>query len=127
MNEPVDAQRNGSRRVPVAIVLPLVIVFIISYLGTSSRKLGVFLQRHTATIKLITAVVFLAIGAWLLYDTLRVSGVLTPLLASARITAQSVALQFRAAPWGTLRPLRGILGADLGHMPTSVVQPRARR
>ena len=29
MNEPADAQRNGNRRVPVAIVLPLVIILAV--------------------------------------------------------------------------------------------------
>jgi cytochrome c biogenesis protein CcdA/thiol-disulfide isomerase/thioredoxin len=62
----------------LAFIVPLVIVFAITYMGTSSQKLGVFLQRHTSSIKLITALLFLGIGLWLIYDTLRVWGVLTP-------------------------------------------------
>jgi hypothetical protein len=42
-----------------------------------------FLQKHTASIKLITAMVFIAIGVWLVYETLRVWGILTPWLAAA--------------------------------------------
>jgi hypothetical protein len=40
MNEPSDAQRNGSRRWPVAIIVPLVIVVavIISTLVFSVRE-----------------------------------------------------------------------------------------
>jgi cytochrome c biogenesis protein CcdA/thiol-disulfide isomerase/thioredoxin/glutaredoxin len=67
----------------VAFVVPLIVVFVGSYMGTSSQKLGIVLNRHTATIKLITAVLFLAIGAWLVYDTLHTWGLLTPVLASA--------------------------------------------
>lgn len=67
----------------LAFVVPLIIVFIVSYMGTSSQKLGVLLNRHTATIKLITAMLFLAIGLWLVYDTLHTWGLLAPALARA--------------------------------------------
>ena len=67
----------------LAFVVPLIVVFVISFLGTNSRKLGMFLQKHTASIKLVTAMVFIAIGVWLVYETLRVWGILTPWLAAA--------------------------------------------
>lgn len=67
----------------LAFVVPLVVVFIVSYMGTSSQKLGVLLNQHTATIKLITAMLFLAIGLWLVYDTLHTWGLLAPVLARA--------------------------------------------
>jgi cytochrome c biogenesis protein CcdA len=67
----------------LAFVVPLIVVFIISFMGTNSRKLGMFLTKHTANIKLITAMIFIAIGLWLFYETLRVWGVLTPWFASA--------------------------------------------
>jgi cytochrome c biogenesis protein CcdA/thiol-disulfide isomerase/thioredoxin len=67
----------------LAFIVPLIVVFVVSYMGTSSRTLGVLLNRHTATIKLITAVLFLAIGLWLIYDTLHTWGFLTPVLARA--------------------------------------------
>jgi cytochrome c biogenesis protein CcdA/thiol-disulfide isomerase/thioredoxin len=69
----------------LAFIVPLVIVFVISFLGTSSRRLGMFLQKHTASIKLITAVLFVAIGLWLIFETLRVWGILTPWLASTQL------------------------------------------
>jgi cytochrome c biogenesis protein CcdA/glutaredoxin len=69
----------------LAFIVPLVVVFIVSYMGTSSQKLGVLLNRHTATIKLITAVLFLAIGVWLIYDTLNTWGLLTPTLVNAKL------------------------------------------
>jgi cytochrome c biogenesis protein CcdA/thiol-disulfide isomerase/thioredoxin len=67
----------------LAFIVPLVVVFVLSYMGTSSQKLGVLLNRHTATIKMITAVLFLAIGLWLIYDTLHTWGLLVPAFVSA--------------------------------------------
>jgi cytochrome c biogenesis protein CcdA/glutaredoxin len=67
----------------LCFIVPLVVVFVASYLGTSSRQLGALLQRHTATVKLITAIGFLGIGLWLVYDMLRVWGVVSPWIASA--------------------------------------------
>ena len=64
----------------LAFVVPLIVVFVVSFMGTSSRQLGVFLQRHTATVKLLTAVVFLVIGAWLIYDVLYIWGIVGPLV-----------------------------------------------
>jgi cytochrome c biogenesis protein CcdA len=46
-------------------ILPLVVVFVLAYLGTSSLRLGLFLRRHAATIKLGTALLFAALAAWL--------------------------------------------------------------
>ena len=60
----------------LAFVTPLVVVFVASYTGTGSRQLGTLLQRHTAGVKLATAVLFLGIGLWLAYDVLRIWGVI---------------------------------------------------
>jgi cytochrome c biogenesis protein CcdA len=62
----------------LAFVVPLIVVFIVSYFGTSSRQLGRMLQRHTATVKLVTAILFVAISAWLIYDILRVWAAMAP-------------------------------------------------
>jgi cytochrome c biogenesis protein CcdA len=67
----------------LAFVVPLITVFVVTYTGTSSQKLGVLLRRYTAGVKLITAVLFLGIGFWLIYDILRVWGVLSPAFAAA--------------------------------------------
>ncbi len=47
-------------------VVPLIIVFVLVYLGTSSMQLGLFLRRHAATVKLGTALLFVALGGWLI-------------------------------------------------------------
>jgi len=67
----------------LAFITPLVAVFVASYTGTNSRQLSALLQRHTATVKLATALVFLGIGLWLIYDILRIWGVVSPSLLAA--------------------------------------------
>jgi len=60
----------------LAFITPLVAVFVAAYTGASSRQLGALLQRHTATVKLATAALFLGIGVWLAYDVLRIWGLI---------------------------------------------------
>jgi cytochrome c biogenesis protein CcdA/thiol-disulfide isomerase/thioredoxin len=60
----------------LAFIVPLIVVFLVSYFGTSSRQLGQLLQRHTATVKLATAMLFLVMGAGLIYETIRLWGIL---------------------------------------------------
>jgi len=49
----------------LAFILPLGVVFVLTYFGTTSMQLGMFLQKRTAAVKLGTALVFLALAAWL--------------------------------------------------------------
>ena len=49
----------------VAFILPLVVVFGLAYFGTTSEQLGIFAGRHTATVKLGTAVLFIVLAGWL--------------------------------------------------------------
>ena len=46
-------------------VLPLVIVLVLAFLGTSSERLARFVNAHTATIKLATAGLFVLLAGWL--------------------------------------------------------------
>lgn len=46
-------------------VLPLVVVFLLAYFGTTSQQLGQFINRRAATIKLATAGLFLLLAGWL--------------------------------------------------------------
>ena len=50
----------------LAFILPLVVVFGLAYFGTSSEQLGAFINRHTAAIKLGTALLFFVLAGWLL-------------------------------------------------------------
>jgi len=54
----------------LVFVLPLVVVFVVAALGTSSTRLATVVQRHTGTIKLLTAAVFALLGAWMLTTVL---------------------------------------------------------
>ena len=49
----------------LAFILPLVVVFGLAYFGTTSERLGIFINRRTATIKLGTALLFLVLTGWL--------------------------------------------------------------
>lgn len=49
----------------LVFILPLVIVFVLAYYGTTSYQLGRFLERNTARVKLGAVVLFAAFAAWL--------------------------------------------------------------
>jgi cytochrome c biogenesis protein CcdA len=59
----------------LAYIVPLVVIFVLAYFGTSSEQLGLFITRRTATIKLLTVVVFLVLAGWLVYSLLPLFGV----------------------------------------------------
>ena len=46
-------------------VLPLVVVFLLAYFGTTSQQLGLFIHRRAAAIKLVTAGLFVLLAGWL--------------------------------------------------------------
>jgi len=49
-------------------ILPLVVVFILAYFGTTSKDLTRFLQKHAPAVKIGLGIVFTALGVWLLYS-----------------------------------------------------------
>jgi hypothetical protein len=51
-------------------ILPLVVVFVLAYSGTTSQQLGLFVHRHAATIKLAAAGLFLLLAGWLMMTLL---------------------------------------------------------
>ncbi len=46
-------------------ILPLVVVFVLAYFGTTSQQLGLLIHRHTAKVKLATAALFLLLAGWM--------------------------------------------------------------
>jgi len=64
----------AGRAVPAALQpdvhLPLVVVFVLAYSGTTSQQLGLFVHRHAATIKLAAAGLFLLLAGWLMMTLL---------------------------------------------------------
>jgi len=51
-------------------IIPLIIVFILAYYGTTSKQLSAFLKKHAAAVKLGMAAVFLTLAAWLILTLL---------------------------------------------------------
>lgn len=51
-------------------ILPLVVVFILAYYGTTSKDLTSFLQKHAAAVKIGMALLFFALAAWLLISVI---------------------------------------------------------
>jgi cytochrome c biogenesis protein CcdA/glutaredoxin len=59
-------------------IVPLVVVFALSYFGTTSEQLGRFVNRHTSTIKLITGLVFVGLALWMTWTLAPLFGVQNP-------------------------------------------------
>jgi predicted tellurium resistance membrane protein TerC len=58
--------------------LPLVVVFALSYFGTTSEQLGSFVNRHTSTIKLVTGLVFVGLALWMTWALAPLFGIHSP-------------------------------------------------
>jgi cytochrome c biogenesis protein CcdA len=59
-------------------ILPLIVVFVLSYFGTTSQQLGQFLNRHTSTIKFVTGLVFVGLALWMTWTVAPLFGVHVP-------------------------------------------------
>jgi len=51
-------------------IVPLIVVFILAYYGTTSKDLVNFMEKHSAAVKLGMTVLFLALSAWLVFSLL---------------------------------------------------------
>jgi glutaredoxin len=51
-------------------ILPLVVVFVLVYYGTTSKQLTGFFRSRAAWVKALTAILFGALGSWLLFTML---------------------------------------------------------
>ena len=51
-------------------ILPLVVVFVLAYYGTTSKDLTHFLQKRAAAVKIGMALLFFALAGWLFLTTL---------------------------------------------------------
>jgi cytochrome c biogenesis protein CcdA/glutaredoxin len=59
-------------------ILPLVVVFALSYFGTSSEQLGQFINRHTSTIKFATGLLFVGLALWMTWAVAPLFGIHSP-------------------------------------------------
>ena len=57
-------------------ILPLVVVFMLTYFGTTSMQLGLFLKKRTAAIKLGTTLLFAVLAIWLGWSVMHNAGIL---------------------------------------------------
>ncbi|HAE85809.1 MAG TPA: hypothetical protein DCG78_04785 [Anaerolineaceae bacterium] len=49
-------------------IIPLIVVFVLAYYGTTSKQLSDFLQKHAAPVKLGMALVFILLAGWLIFS-----------------------------------------------------------
>ncbi len=54
----------------VMFILPLVVIFVLVYYGTTSKQLTGFFRGNAAWVKALTAILFGALGSWLLFTML---------------------------------------------------------
>jgi cytochrome c biogenesis protein CcdA/glutaredoxin len=86
----------------IMFIIPLIIVFVVSYLGTTSEQLSSLVGRHTATVKLLTGLLFVALALWMTWALVPLFGVRAPwtwisLLIVAAAIAVGVAVAVRLA------------------------------
>ncbi|MEJ2210521.1 MAG: cytochrome c biogenesis protein CcdA [Anaerolineae bacterium] len=62
----------------VMFIVPLIVVFVLSYFGTTSEQLGQFVNRHTAGIKLATGLVFVGLALWMAWALAPLFGLVSP-------------------------------------------------
>ena len=51
-------------------IVPLIIVFILAYYGTTSKQFTNFLKKHAAAVKIGMAIIFLILAIWLISSLL---------------------------------------------------------
>ena len=51
-------------------IVPLIVVFILAFYGTTSKDLVGFMEKHSGAVKLGMAVLFLGLSAWLVFSLL---------------------------------------------------------
>jgi cytochrome c biogenesis protein CcdA len=52
-------------------IVPLIVVFILAFYGTSSKQFTDFLRKHAGAVKIGMAVVFLILATWLIFSLLK--------------------------------------------------------
>lgn len=52
-------------------IVPLIVVFILAFYGTTSKQFTEFLRKHAGAVKIGMAIVFLILAAWLLFSLLK--------------------------------------------------------
>jgi len=59
-------------------IMPLVAVFVVTYFGTTSEQLSSLVSRQTATVKLLTGLLFAGLALWMTWAMVPLFGVRAP-------------------------------------------------
>jgi hypothetical protein len=46
-------------------IIPLVGIFVMAYFGVTSEKMALVTKKHTGTVKLLTALLFMGLGVFI--------------------------------------------------------------
>jgi cytochrome c biogenesis protein CcdA len=52
-------------------IMPLIVVFVLAYYGTTSKQFTEFLRKHAGAVKIGMAIVFLSLATWLIFSLLK--------------------------------------------------------
>jgi cytochrome c biogenesis protein CcdA len=52
-------------------IVPLIVVFVLAYYGTTSKQFTEFLRKHAGAVKIGMAIVFLSLATWLIFSLLK--------------------------------------------------------
>jgi len=58
----------------IMFITPLIAIFLFAYFGTTSRELSGIIMKHTATIKILTALLFFILAGYMFLITLQMFG-----------------------------------------------------
>ena len=62
----------------IMFIIPLIVVFVVTYFGTTSEQLGNLVSRRTSTIKLLTGLLFVGLALWMTWAMVPLFGVRAP-------------------------------------------------
>ena len=62
----------------IMFIIPLIVVFVVTYFGTTSEQLGSLVGRHTSTVKLLTGLLFVGLALWMTWAMVPLFGVRAP-------------------------------------------------
>jgi hypothetical protein len=49
----------------IMFIIPLVGIFVMAYFGVTSEKMALVTKKHTGTVKLLTALLFMGLGVFI--------------------------------------------------------------
>jgi cytochrome c biogenesis protein CcdA/glutaredoxin len=62
----------------IMFIIPLVVVFVLAYFGTTSEQFGRVIEQHTATVKALTGALFVGLALWMTWTLAPLFGIQSP-------------------------------------------------